>query len=373
MTNISTKQIGDTPQNNVQNPFDLHLGAGLVQWLDQENISFALTTYAGAKLIIVGPGLDGKAIVSERDFPRCMAVHVDADEAIWISTLNATWKLENALKYHPEGHGDNEWDRIYLPRTSHVTGRSNIHDLARGGDGVLYGVVTAYDCIAAIGREGDNGSFTPVWKPPFLERVEHGDKCHINGFCLENGEIAYVSMAGRSDKDGGWRAHKNEGGIIMDARNDKVVFDGLSMPHTPRLHDGALWFLDAGMGWICKGDPATGQWKKLLWRPGFLRGLRFYKNFAFVCLSRPREKFFHDISLQKQLDDKNVEAECALEIIDLNTMQLAHRMVITGSISELYDVALMPECRQPFMQGIYNDQLGTIVAIGRDPDNAASL
>jgi len=36
--------------------------------------------------------------------------------------------------------------------------------------------------------------------------------------------------------------------VVIDARTGKIVCEGLSKPHTPRLHKGALWRLNSGTG-----------------------------------------------------------------------------------------------------------------------------
>lgn len=352
--------IGDTPSDNIKNPFNLHIPRQFREWLHEESISLALTTYSGSKLIIIGPGQNGGTVVAERDFERCMALYVEGSEAIWISSGYNVWKLENGLLPGQDLEG---WDRVYIPRASHVTGSVDIHDLAKTNDGTLYGVITSYNCIASIGKE--RGSFAPHWKPPFIKEVSgSGDRCHLNGFCLEDGELAYASIVGVSDEIDGWRAHRAAGGIIIDIRNNEVVAEGLAMPHTPRIYNNELWFLEAAKGWICKIDLATKKLERVLWRPGFLRGLRFYKHYAFVCSSEPRDKIFSGLPLQDELDKRNISAACALEVIDTRTMEVLHNVKITGSVKELYDVALLPNCRQPKLHGLQGDDIRKIVVLG---------
>lgn len=364
MSQISA-HLGDTPTENIQNPFDLHLTRKFRTWIHEESISFALTTYAGSKLIMIGPGLDGGTVVTERDFERCMALHVDGPEALWISGSYTIWKLENALS---SGRPLDGWDALYLPRHSHVTGNVDLHDLHRTSDGTLYGVITAYNCVATIGKE--RGSFSPFWKPPFISHIANGDRCHLNGFCFDGDQLAYVSIVGPSDAVDGWRHHRAHGGIIMDARTHDILAEGLSMPHTPRLYEGRLWFLEAGAGWICTLDPQTRKIERVLWRPGFLRGLRFYKHYALICSSEPRNKVFEGLPLQDELDRRGIEAQCALEIIDTRTMEVIHTVRITGAVKELYDVAPL-YCRQPRLHGLQGDDIRKTIVLG--PDHTRSL
>ena len=96
-----------------------------------------------------------------------MATCVEKDN-IWISTHHNVWQLENGLD---EGqYFDGQWDRVYLPRASFITGGVDVHDIMRANDGHLYGVITGYNCIARITHD-EKGSFSPHWKPPFINKL----------------------------------------------------------------------------------------------------------------------------------------------------------------------------------------------------------
>lgn len=353
---------GDTPQKNIVNPFHLHFSAGFREWLARENASIAFTTYEGAKLVIVGPGLYGGTTVTERNFERCMALAVEDHRNIWVSTHHQIWKLENGLQPGREIDG---WDRVYLPRSAHVTGGVDVHDVAIGNDKTLYGVVTQYNCIARIGGTA-HGSFQPVWKPPFISEIIGEDRCHLNGFCLEYGLPAYATAIGATDAQDGWRELRRDGGVIINVRDNRIIASGLAMPHTPRLYRGKLWFLEAARGWLCALDPASGKVERLLWRPGFLRGLRFHGDYALICSSKPRDKVFRDLPLEEELKRRKQPPKCAVDIVDIKRMEVAHSLDITGHVRELYDIHVLPGCRQPLLYGIEGDDIRQMVVVGKD-------
>ncbi|MCB1591527.1 MAG: TIGR03032 family protein [Alphaproteobacteria bacterium] len=354
--------IGDTPQGYIRDPFHLHFSGEFRDWLVRHKTSIALSTYEGAKLIVIGPGMKGGTSVSERNFERCMALYTDKDRNIYISTNHSIWQLENGLEPGRQLEG---WDRIYLPRKAFITGGVDIHDLALDSRARLLAVVTQYNCIAEIGSS--KGSFSPLWRPPFISEIIAEDRCHLNGFCLDHdGKPAYASIVGVSDENDGWREHREKGGVIVDLQTNEFVAQGLSMPHTPRIHNNRLYFLEAGSGWFCSLDPVQKKIERLLWRPGFLRGLRFKGNFAFLCSSEPRHKTFHGLPLQKELEKRNEKPRCALDIIDLDKMAVIHSLDITGSVRELYDVAVLEKCVQPLVYGIEGDEMRKIVVLGED-------
>jgi uncharacterized protein (TIGR03032 family) len=115
------------------------------------------------------------------------------------------------------------------------------------------------------------------------------DRCHLNGLGLRDGRPRYVTALGRSDSPGGWRNNKAAGGILMDLRGDRLICDGLSMPHSPRWYRERLWILESGKGTLATVDPESGGVTTVAQLPGFTRGLAFLGDVAFVGLSQVRE------------------------------------------------------------------------------------
>src|ERR1700746_2901141 len=81
------------------------------EWLVQQRISLALTTYQTGKLILIGVGPEGRLAIFERTFNRAMGLWADG-QTLWLSSLYQMWRFENVLaqgNLH-EGH-----DRLYIP------------------------------------------------------------------------------------------------------------------------------------------------------------------------------------------------------------------------------------------------------------------
>ncbi len=173
------------------------------------------------------------------------------------------------------------------------------------------------------------------------------DRCHLNGLAMEDGRPRYVSAVSRSDAVSGWRDRRWEGGVIIDVKNDEIVVDDLSMPHSPRVHDGAIWVLDSGRGYLVRIDPETKKKTDVAFCPGFLRGLAFAGRFAVVTTSLPRDGVFKDLELQKNLESRDSEPKCAVYVIDLQSGGMAEWIEITGQITELFDVSVIHARRCP--------------------------
>lgn len=343
-----------------ENPFHLNITEETRFWLTANEISLIFTTYESGQCIVIAPGIDNKTIIIERQFDRPMSIY-HKDRNIWLSTLNSIWKIENGLD-----HGqtfDKMWERLYLPRASFVTGNVDIHDLSLDKNGDLFAVITKNNCIARITNQ-DKGNFTPVWSPKFISAFVDEDRCHLNGFCFDENGLAYASAIGISDENLGWKNQRSNGGIIIDTRTNEVIIEGLSMPHTPRLYQNALWFLEAGRGYLCRYDLQTKELTKKLWIPGFLRGLRFFKNYAVVCSSKPRDKIFDGLPLEDEIKKRNIEAQCSISIIDLDKMETIHDILITGSVKEIYDIIVLEDCKTPLLYGLEKEDMNKMIVVG---------
>ena len=167
-------------------------------WLAQERISLALTTYQSGKLILVGRNTDGRLAVFERTFNRAMGLWANG-QTLWLSSLYQVWRFENVLapgQLH-EGH-----DRLFVPRIGYTTGDLDIHDLNVEAGGRVVFINTHFGCVATL---SERDSFTPLWRPPFLSKLAAEDRCHLNGLALEAGKARYVTAVSTSDVINGWR------------------------------------------------------------------------------------------------------------------------------------------------------------------------
>lgn len=109
-----------------------------------------------------------------------------------------------------------------------------------------------------MGTRSDQYSFIPRWQPPLITVLTPEDRCHLSGIYLSDGEIRYVTALGESDTPGGWRENKRTGGIAMDVKSGQIIARGLSMPHSPRWHNGKPWFLQSGNDGIRVVDEHSG-------------------------------------------------------------------------------------------------------------------
>ena len=150
----------------------------------------------------------------------------------------------------------------------------------------------------------------------------------------------------------------------MDVDSNEIIADGLSMPHSPRWHQGKLWLSNAGTGEFGHIDMDTGKFVPVAFCPGFLRGLTMIGDYAVLGLSKPREnRTFSGLPLDEKLTQADAEPRCAIYVIDLRTGDVVHWLRIDGVVEELYDVTVLPGVKRPMAIGFVSDEIRRILTV----------
>jgi uncharacterized protein (TIGR03032 family) len=303
--------------------------------------SLLVTTYQAGKLVMVRD--EGDHLNTHfRAFQAPMGLALDRDR-LAIGTSVQIWEFVDVpavtAKLEPAGRHD----ACFLPRSCHITGNVQIHEMAWGTGQELWFVNTRFSCLCTA---DSSASFTPRWRPPFVTALEPTDRCHLNGVGMVEGRPRYVTALGHTDSPGGWRAEKAKGGILMDVQSGEVLAKGLSMPHSPRWYAGRLWVCESGVGTLGFLDPRTGRYEAVAATPGFTRGLDFVGDLAFVGLSQVRESaVFSGIPITERLQAH--ERTCGVCVIDLVRGEPIALLRFEEGVQEVFAVQVLPGRRYP--------------------------
>jgi len=309
--------------------------------LEQLGSALLITTYQAGKLVIARAG-GGVVNTHFRDFPAPMglalaggrlAIGTTADVREFHDVPAVAAKLDP-----PESH-----DACFLPRRAHVTGNILVHELAYAADGDLWLVNTRFSCLCTL---DDRHSFVPRWRPLFISGLTPDDRCHLNGLGLRDSAPRYATALGTSDVGAGWRPAKARGGVLMDILSGEIIANGLSMPHSPRWHDGRLWVCESGTGTVSVDDEASGRYEAVAELPGFTRGLEFVGRYAFVGLSQVRETaVFSGVPITDRLPA--AERSCGVWFVDTATGQTVALLKFEDGVQEIFAVLPTPGRRYP--------------------------
>jgi uncharacterized protein (TIGR03032 family) len=255
-----------------------------------------------------------------------MGLAASADgQVVWMSTAYPLWRRGNALP--PGAHTEDGADRVLMPTLARTIGDIDVHDIALDAAGEPIFVNTLFSCLC---RPTPTGRFRVVWRPPFISRLAAEDRGHLNGLAVRDGAPAFVSALAATDFHEGWRGRRVGGGVIVDVASGEIAVSGLSMPHSPRWHNGRLYVLNSGAGEFGTVDLATGRFVPICGLPGYGRGLALAQG---------------------------VPARCGLAVIDLRSGDLVHSPTLDGFVPELYDVVALPGVVQPMALGFKTDEI----------------
>jgi len=337
--------------------FELTTSRQFTSWLAEHKASLAFTTYQAGKLFFLGLKPDGRLSVFNRNLERCMGLAY-ADGSLYVSTLYQIVRFVDATTPETRGKGA---DALFTPQLSYITGDLDAHDVAIGEGHRIFFVNTLFSCLAEASA---THSFKPYWKPPFIDRLAAEDRCHLNGLAMQAGLPRYVTAVSATNVADGWRDHRRDGGVVLDVQSGETITTGLSMPHSPRLHAGRLWLHNSGTGEFGHVDKASGHFQPLAFCPGYLRGLAFLGDFAILGLSKARQnRTFSGLKLDDKLAQHKVEPRCGLYVVDLRSGDIAHWARIDGIVSELYDVAVIPDRQNPRAVGFKTDEIRRVISI----------
>ncbi len=309
--------------------------------LRQLGASLLVTTYQAGKLVLVRD--EGDHLNTHfRAFQAPMGMALAGDR-LAVGTTIQVWVFVDVpavtAKLDPPGRHD----ACFLPRSCHVTGNIQIHEMAWGAGNELWVVNTRFSCLCTL---DGSASFTPRWRPPFVSALEPTDRCHLNGLGMVDGRPRYVTALGETDAPAGWRTNKARGGVLFDVASGEVITRGLSMPHSPRWYAGRLWVCESGAGTLGYIDPNTGKYEPIAEVPGFTRGLDFCGRYAFAGLSQVRESaVFSGIPITERLAEH--ERTCGVCAIDLTTGQVVGLLRFETAVQEVFAVTVLPGRRYP--------------------------
>ncbi len=349
----------DAPQNENEAAAktDITFSGGLKSFLETNAISLAFTSYQSGNLYLIGPGNDDKLAMHQAAYPQAMGVVGDGNR-LYLASHSQIVRLENVLG--PGQTANNKHDKVYVPRNFQTTGAVDLHEVGVCANGKVVFINTRYSCLCEFSL---THSFRPIWKPNFISKLAPEDRCHLNGLGMREGKPRYATAVCRSDIVDGWRDRRDDGGIVMDIVTNQILGEGLSMPHSPRWHDGKVWVINSGTGEIGWINEQSRRFVPFAFCPGFIRGLAFVGDHAVVTLSKPRYQRFDGLQLADRLEEKDADPWCGVQIISLRDGSVAQWIRFDGAIQELFDVCVLPGVKDAITLGPQSTEIQSFITV----------
>lgn len=334
--------------------FESGYSEGFPDWLAGTGGSLVVTTYQAGHVILIHS--DGRQLYTDFvRFDRPMGTAF-FNNGLYVASRLAIWEF----RHHPDaaatlngrqGHDRHPIDGCFLPRQTRWTGDVQTHDVfplipsevddtAIGSDFGRHDiglVASRLSCIAAIDR---HHGLRKIWQPSWITEIDATDRCHLNGAATHDGKLRIATALAKCDVAEGWRANRTRSGVIVDIAAGATIATELSMPHSPVVNDGALWFLESGRGRLRKISLDADDMVEVADLAGFARGLAIHNGFAVIGLSRIRDtNNFGDLPIARTPVDSRM---CGVAVVDTSRGALLHQLQFTGSVEEIYDVNWLP-------------------------------
>lgn len=315
------------------NPFSAIHSPNMPEFLEKLGGTIMLTTYQAGKVIMLS-SKDGKISQLVRDFERPMGVSIHNDMMALALRDNITILKDSSVLAKTYPKKENTYDSLYYPTAQNQTSFIDTHDVVFSKQGLI-AVNTSYSCLVKMDAKH---SFEPIWIPPFITKFEGGDSCHLNGCCVdEEQNIRYVTGFGQTDTSRGWTLNKLTTGFLMDVTTNEILCDNLPMPHSPRVYKNELYVLLSASEELIKVNRVTKERTTITKIDGFIRGLSFYENYAFIGVSKLRKSHtFGDLPIAKK------KLLAGVVIVDINTGEKVSELLYEGELEEIYDVHFIP-------------------------------
>jgi uncharacterized protein (TIGR03032 family) len=298
-----------------------------------------ITTYQAGKLIVIGSKDGEKLHQTPLSLSKPMGIALNG-KRLAIACLDEIliFSAEENIQEVLNKDGSS-YDKVFAHRATYHTGILDVHDL-EFGEGVIWGVNTLTSCLSIY----DIGfSFRPKWKPPFIDAIVPEDRCHLNGMTLLNNMPRYVTALSKTNVEKGWRIDKMKTGLLMSVPDGEVILDGLAMPHSPRIYNNLLYFLESGNGNLVVVDPDTKAYEVIFNFGCFVRGLSFIGNVAVIGKSKIRETSgdFNDLKV------KEGSVFAGLIFFDIEKKQIIGGINYTNSVEEIFDIKVLENSINP--------------------------
>ena len=308
-------------------------GPRFAKVLHDNKLSVFISTYQAGLIASVWAEEETKVKTLLSRVPKPMGMAA-SNNGIAIAERHGVSIYRPSPKQRVKGY-EGQFDAVFTPRLTYQTGAIDAHDVAWRDDEVIV-VNTLFSNLSTLNGKAN---YVPFWAPPFISGKPEQDKCHLHGLAMKNGKPAFVTALGETNTKQGWRDNKDGGGCIIDVETGETVLRGLSMPHSPRFHGDDIIYINSGRGELCRFKPDGTNEVITDELPGFGRGMRVVGKYAFVALSKAREKKpFGDLPIT----DGSKELRCAICLIDLETGKLLALYEFVSGVTELFEVSVLP-------------------------------
>ncbi len=308
-----------------------------VDWLERTNQSIVLSHTN--KLLMCGRDVRGDFVADQAPFDRVTGVCHGSRSSLLVAAGHELWRLTDALS--PGDASPTGADRWLMCRTARFVGGVRPADPVAVDDDCWFASVK----LSAVCSLDDTYSARVQWVPEFITDVQPDMRCRLTGLGSRDGIPTVVTSVSKSDTAGGWAEHTVNGGVLIDITTNEVLASGLSMPHSPRWHNGAWWLLQAGTGEL--GYIDDSRFIAVARIDGFARGLAISDGVGLVGGSGSRwDELIAGLPVGDRLAATGKRPTSGISMFDLTSGRGVGELTLEGTAREVADVVVLAKTRR---------------------------
>ena len=351
----------------VNKPLKMNIPDSFGEWLsNQANCSIGFCTDRQSRFVLLGTNQDKKVTVVERNMDGSSSLLVN-EPNIFLATTYQIWNFQNAMN-EVEANDTNEFDSLYIPRKSYVTGNISTTDIHQLENGALVFVNPLFSCLAGV---SDTHSFVPLWKPTFVSKLVAENRCFLSGLASNQGKLSYVTAFSTSDENQGWKENLNQG-VVIDLASNENISTELSLPQSPRFYQNKLWLLNSGTGEFGYINLSNGAFEVVTFLPGYLKGLSFIGDYAVIGSSLiQKDDIFSNLEIFNKFSDNSQQVN-GLFVVNLKTGVVETQLSINETPCFVTDVATLQHSKAPMALGFFGNDIKRAITIAPPPQVEAN-
>ncbi len=290
------------------------------------------------KLLGCGRDVSGRLVIDQVLFDRVTGACARDDGSLFVAAHHELWLMTDAVS--PGDTSPTGAERWLMCRTARFVGGVRPADPSAVGDDCWFVSVT----LSAVCSLDDTLSAKVRWVPKFISAVRPELRCRLTGLGVRDGVPAVVTSVSMADTPGGWEQHRLDGGVLIDITSDEIIATGLSMPHSPRWHNGVWWLVQAGTGELGYIDGDT--FVAVARIDGFARGLSIVDGLGIVGGSGSRwDELVAGLPVGDRLKQSGNRPDSGAFAFDLGSGERVGALRLDGTAREVADIAVLRNTR----------------------------
>lgn len=306
--------------------------SGFPEMLYREDVSLLVSAYQTGRLFAISSPDGVQLSVNYTNLSKVTGIDLRDGHLAAATEAEITYYRE--VRAHPR-------EAVFVAHRSEVIGPVAPHQIGLKSDGSAVFAATMYNCIAS---SSSDAHLSPIWKPPFIEGIAYGDRCHLNGLAMVDERPRFATTFSSTNEPSGWREGAKGNGTLIDIENNQIIAENLTMPHSPFFDGENIWVANSGTGEIGRVDLGQHCLAPAVFVPGYVRGLKIRNGLGYAAASKFRHERMAS-ELAQSLREQDVEPQCGIFIFDTETNSLAENFQFHGSVTEIFDIAFVEGAR----------------------------